>query len=265
MNTGPVDESALIRHYEEFDDQGFTIVPNVVSEPLLSRLKEQIETALALDWERYGGLPGKERFIALDLAHYGGAFFHLLDDDLIDQLMSGVIGDHWVLYSFTSTILRPREQHYTSNIHTDTGRLTPGYNLAALMTIALDDFTEENGATWYLAGSHRTHPDMPSEDEFYNKAVRVCRKAGDAVFFHPRVWHAGGHNDGDATRFALTMYGCRSFMKQRFDFPRMISPSQLEGASDRLRRVLGFDVRVPMGLDEFYVPPEDRLYRAGQG
>ena len=54
-------------------------------------------------------------------------------------------------------------------------------------------------------------------------------------------------------------------MKQRFDFPRMIPPEYLENVSERVKRFLGFDVRLPSSQDEFYVPEEKRLYKANQG
>jgi ectoine hydroxylase-related dioxygenase (phytanoyl-CoA dioxygenase family) len=253
------------RHCTDFEREGYSVVPAVVTEPEIRELRDAVSGALDADWERYGHLPGKERFIVLDLAHYGGAFFGLLEKDIVDRLFGAILGDRWTLYSFTSTVALPHLEQYTANIHTDTHRLSPGYNLGAVITIALDDFTEQNGATYYLPRSHMTHTEQPDEGEFYAGAVRVCRKAGDAVFFHPRVWHAGGFNATDRVRSGLTVYACRSFMKPRLDFPRFIDGALLDGASDRLRRVLGFDVRVPSSMEEFYRPPNERLYKSGQG
>ncbi|MEX0666229.1 MAG: phytanoyl-CoA dioxygenase family protein [Acidimicrobiia bacterium] len=253
------------RHCADFERQGYSLVPGVVAEPEITELRDAVTTALDADWDRYRHLPGKERFIALDLAHYGGPFFRLLENDVIDRLFGAILGEFWTLYSFTSTVAIAHLDQYTAKIHTDTHRLSPGYPLGAVITIALDEFTNENGATYYLPRSHVTSPERPNEDEFYAGAVRVCRQAGDAVFFSPRVWHAGGVNSTDRDRSGLTVYGCRSFMKPRYDFPRLIDPALLDGASDRLRRVLGFDVRVPSAMDEFYRPPEQRLYKAGQG
>lgn len=249
----------------EIDEQGFAVVPGVIAEPQIGELRAAVDEALDADWERYGGLPGKEQFIALDLAQYGGPFLELLDNDVLDELLGALIGERWILYSYTSTVMLPDQHQYTAEIHTDTARNLPGVQLAALATVALDDFTEENGATWYLPGSHRTHVDKPSEDEFYANAVRVCRPAGDAVVFHPRVWHAGERNQTDRTRSALSIYGVRSFMRQRLDYPRLLDPATLEGASERICRILGFNVRVPTSLEEFYVPAEERLYKGGQG
>jgi ectoine hydroxylase-related dioxygenase (phytanoyl-CoA dioxygenase family) len=85
------------------------------------------------------------------------------------------------------------------------------------------------------------------------------------VFFNPRVWHAGGANTTEKVRSGLTIYGVRSFMKPRLDFPRMIQPDVIEHQSERVKRILGFDTRVPTSMEEFYVPASERLYKGGQG
>ena len=72
-------------------------------------------------------------------------------------------------------------------------------------------------------------------------------------------------NHTSRPRHALTVNYCRSFMRQHFDFPRMIPPEDAAALSPTLRRVLGFDVRMPASLDEYYVEEADRLYKANQG
>jgi ectoine hydroxylase-related dioxygenase (phytanoyl-CoA dioxygenase family) len=253
------------RHLEEFEDQGFTIVPGIAGPEMRKRLISGVEESLQEDARRYLGMPGKEEFISLDLVQYGGVFWDLLESDIVDEVFSTLLNPYWTVYSFTSTVQRPAGEHYTSKIHNETRRITPsGYNLSALLTLALDEFTEENGATYYLPGSHLTHPEKPDEDEFYAKAVRVTRGAGDAVLFHPRVWHAGGQNMTEETRYGCSVYACLPFMKQRLDFPRMLGWERAGELSPRLRRILGYDSRVPAGMDQFYVPADQRLYLGGQ-
>jgi ectoine hydroxylase-related dioxygenase (phytanoyl-CoA dioxygenase family) len=180
------------------------------------------------------------------------------------RVFTHFLDDTCILYSCTSTLLKPKQNLFTCEIHTDMPRLVPGYHLGLLMTLACDDFTEQNGATYYLPGSHHTL-NPPSKEEFYSGAVRVTRKAGDAVFFHPRVWHAGGVNHTDTDRVGCTVYAVRSWMKQRFDYPRMVSEDVLSVVGDRGRAFLGFNSRVPASMQEFYRRPEDRLYRPNQG
>src|SRR5690606_17321438 len=130
--------------------------------------------------------------------------------------------------------------------------------------LALDDFTDANGATYCLPGS-QTRINPPSDSEFQDKAIRWYPRAGDAVLFNARLWHAGGENRTDQARHALTMDVCRSYMRQRFDYPRLVPAEKVAELGPVGRRFLGYNVRVPTSLEEYYVPADQRLYLGGQG
>lgn len=66
----------------------------------------------------------------------------------------------------------------------------------------------------------------------------------------------------------LTIGGCRSYMRSRFDFPRLIEHTQsqiLDIVGPVGRRFLGYNVRMPTSLEDYYRPPSERLYLANQG
>lgn len=83
--------------------------------------------------------------------------------------------------------------------------------------------------------------------------------------FNARTWHMGGVNQTDRPRHAVTMNVCRSYMRQRFDYPRLVSPEIANQLGEVSRRFLGFNVRMPTSLEEYYLPEESRLYKANQG
>lgn len=250
--------------FNEISRQGFAVLEDVVSPAEVAILKEQLKVAIVEDMEQYGHLPGKSENLVLDLVSRGPAFVRLLENETMHRVFSHFLSDTCILYSFTSSILRPNERPAAGSIHVDSPRWIPGYETGLVMTLALDDFTLENGATYYLPGSH--HSDrVPTEVEFFKDAATVCRKAGDAVFFSPRVFHAAGVNRTSEVRYACSIYACRSFFRQRLDYPRMAGPEVLELLGARGKAFLGFNVRVPTSLYEFYVPKEERLYKADQG
>ena len=53
-------------------------------------------------------------------------------------------------------------------------------------------------------------------------------------------------------------------MKQRMDWVRFIPEEISSRLNARARRVIGYDTRVPTTLEEFFVPEDQRLYKAGQ-
>ena len=54
-------------------------------------------------------------------------------------------------------------------------------------------------------------------------------------------------------------------MRQQFDWVRAVDESTLVKLSDKGKRLLGINVRMPCNVNEFYLPSEKRLYKADQG
>ena len=256
----------LERIEREVNTQGFSIVEDIVSAEEIAVMKAELAEAIERDAKLHDGMPGKRYDIIFDMVTAGcPSFVKLIENEKMRTVFNHFLSDTCILYSYTSTFMLPNAyKQQTANIHVDAPRIIPNYHSGFMMTLALDEFTEENGATYYLAGS-QNRPDRPSEDEFYANAVRVCRPAGAAVFFNPRCWHAGGTNHTDKIRMGATTYAVRSFMRQRFDFPRMVNGDVLSQLSDSGRQFLGFNVRVPTAMNEYYVPADQRLYKGGQG
>jgi ectoine hydroxylase-related dioxygenase (phytanoyl-CoA dioxygenase family) len=72
----------------------------------------------------------------------------------------------------------------------------------------------------------------------------------------------GALNHSGETRYAVGLQACRPWMKQRFDYPRLLSPELVATFSDRVKRFLGLNAQIPVNEDEFYVSQERRLYKA---
>jgi ectoine hydroxylase-related dioxygenase (phytanoyl-CoA dioxygenase family) len=248
------------KHFAEIEERGFTVVKDVVTASQVAALKAAVERALAEEWSELAGRPGKEPHLAVELLHRGGPFVDLLENDVMHEVFSTVLGSSCTLYCFNSAIMPPKQATYAQEIHVDQNIWIPGYTARLLMTLALDDFTEENGATFHMPGSHRLDV-RPTREEFHASAVRVTRSAGDAVFFNCRNWHAGGTNTTDVTRHAIGVQACRHYMKQRFDYPRMLGPSITARLSSRAARFVGLHSQPPASLDEYYRSPAERGYR----
>jgi ectoine hydroxylase-related dioxygenase (phytanoyl-CoA dioxygenase family) len=72
-------------------------------------------------------------------------------------------------------------------------------------------------------------------------------------------------NTSVGPRRALTIAFTRPFMKQQLDYPRALGYHRRDTFSPRLRQLLGYNARVPASLEEWYQPPERRLYQRDQG
>jgi ectoine hydroxylase-related dioxygenase (phytanoyl-CoA dioxygenase family) len=153
---------------------------------------------------------------------------------------------------------------YVGRIHRDLRSFSGPVNLMGQLLVMLDDFTEENGATYLLSGSHRLS-EKPPDDLFFRDAVRAVAPAGSIVAFNSNLWHAAGVNRTLRPRRALTLVFTRPFIKQQFDYPRALGDDRAASFSPVLRQLLGYNARVPASLDEWYQVPEKRLYKRDQG
>lgn len=243
---------------------GFEILPSVIDCSTVETLRDRLELLLREDLAIEDPRRAHDHWMVLNVMVRDSAFMELLVNPSIRAAVDEVLGDTSIVYAFVSSSMPPFGVNYSNRVHVDSQRVIPGYPTNIGVIVAFDDFSDDNGATYFLPGSFSSGT-TPTDEEFRTNAVRVYPRAGDAVIFNARTWHLGGANTTAFPRHAVTMNFVRSFMRQHFDFPRMIPASEAALMSPELRRVLGYNVRVPTSLDEYYVEPEDRLYLAGQG
>lgn len=251
-------------HARAVRTEGFTTVEGVFDTALAERLRGLL--ALHAEQQRREADPHRviDDFMVHNLMMLEDEFMQALANPCIVAALDELLGPTSLVYAYTSSSMPAGGTNYSHRVHVDCPRVIPGYPTNVGVIVALDDFTAENGASYFLPGSfERTTP--PTDDEFFADAVRAYPRRGDIVVFNARTWHLGGMNTTDRDRHALTLNACRSYMRQRFDYPRMIDPDVADGLSPVLRRLLGFDVRVPASLDEYYLPEDHRLYKTGQG
>lgn len=248
----------------EIEQRGFTLVHTVILREEVDTLRELLQECVDEDLARWKGKPYADAWMVHNLMARGLPFARLMENDVLQAYLGALLGDTCIIYAYTSSSTPPHSTNYSHRIHVDSPRLIPGYVTNVGIMLALDDYTDENGATNFLPGSH-TRAEAPTEAEFLAGAERTYPKAGDAVIFNARTFHAGGQNRTARPRHAVTMNVCRSYMRQRFDYPRLVPGHVVDSLTEVGRRFLGFNVRMPTSLEEYYVPEEQRLYKSGQG
>lgn len=247
---------------EELEREGYAVVPDVLSPETVARLKADLEVAIEREVAWHKGTDYVDYGMVLVCCTHARSFVDVLGDEGVMAPLCRILGDGCIVYAYTSSSMPPGKSNYSRRIHVDSPRIIPGYETTMGVLLALDDFTEDNGATWVLPRSHRTK-EAPTEEHFLANAKRVLAKAGSAVYLNPRIWHAGGDNTTSSWRHAITVSMCRPYMKQRLDIPKMMAKSgvDLTGVSERAMQKMGFLAQVPESLEEYYQPPEKRKFR----
>lgn len=245
-----------------FSEYGYLVVPAFETLDTCQIMLEELQHALDEDHLNYPN--------AFDLGMVHNCF--LRGKTMRDHLSSQKLRDatdnlfckNAIIYAYQSSSLRPGHGNYGSRIHVDSPRYIPNYKTNLGYILALDPFNEVSGGTWISPGSHKSER-IPDQVEFEKNAIQIMCNRGDAIFFDARLVHRAGENHSAHWRHAITINFCRPFMRSRFDFPKMIGQVPWVGdLGGSARTYLGFDVRMPASLDEFYLPESERLYLSNQ-
>jgi ectoine hydroxylase-related dioxygenase (phytanoyl-CoA dioxygenase family) len=244
----------------EITRTGYSIVENVLTSDFVAKAKRALESAIEKEAQYHQSRNYSDYGMVMLCSLYDQIFIDLFDQDKLMEPFNSVLGNGCIVYAYTSSSIPPNGTNYSTRIHVDCPRIIPGYITNMGATILLDDFSEQNGATYFLPDSYLMMQ-PPEEKYFFANARRLIAKAGSVWFFNARIWHAGGVNRTNQWRHALTINMVRPWMKQRIDIPRSMSHMDLSNVSENALQKLGFFSQVPANYDEYYVPMQQRKYR----
>jgi ectoine hydroxylase-related dioxygenase (phytanoyl-CoA dioxygenase family) len=219
---------------------------------------------------------GKERLtragelgVLRNMLKYDDLFFRWLELPEMLQVVDATVSNTAILHLQNGFILPsypPGEapKVFQNRYHMDFPRVLHGYLASVNIFFAIDEFTASNGGTIAVPGTHQRLAAPPTA-ELESKALAVECPAGSMLVFDSTLWHAAGANVSGKDRLAINHQFTRSWIKQQIDYVRALGDATVLRQSPRTQQLLGWYTRVVTSLDEFYQPPEKRLYRPGQG
>ncbi|RYP63026.1 hypothetical protein DL770_009478 [Monosporascus sp. CRB-9-2] len=105
--------------------------------------------------------------------------------------------------------------------------------------VALTEFTDENGATRVIPGSHKW--DDFQENGTPEDTIPAEMQAGDACFISGKVVHGGGANrTKDFTRRGITLVFQCSYLTPEEAYPFLVEKEIAKTLSPRAQRMIGF-------------------------
>ena len=107
---------------------------------------------------------------------------------------------------------------------------------------ALDDFTEENGATLVVPASHRTAPTERPDDA---SAVPATMPAGSVMFYVGTVWHGGGANHTGERRLGVILEYVASWLRAQETHLLVVPTDLARTLPRRLQELLGYNIFPP--------------------
>jgi ectoine hydroxylase-related dioxygenase (phytanoyl-CoA dioxygenase family) len=258
---------SLDQFNSQMAERGWVVFEAAVGPELVSRMTADLEAAwdVCRDIQVKNGVANDADRTVHHLIGIKPSFLDYLDEsEVLDPCLEAYFGGRYILNSFGGAINTRGRTSYAQRVHRDIRSYSGDMPLLLNTLVMLDDFTPENGATYMLSGSHKA-AEKPSDEDFYARAERAVGPSGSVLIFNSNVWHAGGNNTTDRTRRSVTPMYCRPFIKPQFDYPRVLGYDAGPSLTPYTRQVVGYNARVPANLDEWYQPPERRMYRGDQG
>lgn len=262
----------LTTHEADLDRDGYTILERLIPDDVVDAMLDDVHR---LESERGSG-PANNRFEGArttrtyNLLALGEIWQQVPVQPEVLELIETMLGPQCLVSSLASISLAPGETAQV--LHADDQIVPlakPHIATEANSMWALTDFTERNGATRIVPGSHRWPSPDYSRDEHEIDTVAAEMPRGSVLVWHGSAWHGGGANSSDEVRVGVAMNYCAGFIRQQENQQLGIPHELVASFSPQLRQLCGFGMyRGLMGnIDKhspasllFGDPPETQLW-----
>ena len=233
----------LERHLERIATDGYTILANVIEADLIDEIDE---TLLRLERDR-NVVPATNRFEGLrttriyNLLAHGSPFDQIPVHAHVLPVVEGVLDPGLLISSLSSIAIGPDED--AQPLHADDQLIPlprPHVPIICNTMWAVTDFTEENGATRVVPGSH-LNDEAPDLFQQY-PTVAAEMERGSVLVWVGSLWHGGGANHTAARRVGIAMNYCAGYIRQQENQQLGIPPALVKTFPHRLQELIGYSV-----------------------
>lgn len=257
----PTPTEDLGRAFADLDVHGYCIVANVLSPSQVAALRERVVTQ-AKGEEASGRASGdhasNQRIWML--VNKGKVFRDLAVHPFARQVMTRLLGENFLVSSLTANIARPGGAPmylHTDQLYVDFWTPKPA---VANILYMLDDFSDENGGTRLIPGSHLR---PVSKDDTPERTIGAEGPAGSALVFDGRLVHGTGANrTTDQMRHGILAYHCAPYVRQQENFFLGLDPALETAENEELLSRLGYKIWHGLGRTE--KPSQQGVLTRGQ-
>jgi ectoine hydroxylase-related dioxygenase (phytanoyl-CoA dioxygenase family) len=230
-------------HVAAIAERGYTVVEDAIEADLADEL---VEDLTRLERE-LGATPAPNSFEGTrtvriyNLLARGPLYQRVPVHPSVLPVVEGVLDDGCLVSSLSSIAIDPGET--AQPIHADDQLMPipkPHVPTVCNSMWALTDFTEANGATRLVPGTHLA-AESPEYGATFDTIPAEMPK-GSVLIWHGSLWHGGGANGTDERRMGLAMNYCAGWVRQQENQQLGIPLPTARSFPARLRRLCGFGI-----------------------
>lgn len=233
----------LAPHHRQLVDEGYTIVENAIEPELIDALLDDVRR-LEAQLER---TPAANRFEGdrttrtYNLLAHGEIWQRVPTHPVVLELIEGVLGPQCLVSSLASISIAPGETAQVIHADDQIQPLTKPHIATVCNAMwALTDFTEANGATRVVPGSHLWQSPDYFDDDADVETIPASMPKGSVLVWHGSTWHGGGANTtADETRIGVAMNYCAGFIRPQENQQLGIPPEIMATFTPQLRQLCG--------------------------
>jgi len=213
---------------EEIKRKGYAIIPNVFSVAEMKQAREYLYTIYEKQVSEVGGIDVLKKINDANIVRsplvYNDIFVSIAANKDVLKVVRKILGNNVSLSSQVGILNRPKFQNYQEAWHRELQyqHFTSSKPLAIQSLVAIDDFTPENGGTFFLAGSH-LFDEFPSDQYVRRNEIQVSASAGSTILFDSMVYHRGAANRTQTDRVAINNLYTLPIIHQQVDLARMLN------------------------------------------
>jgi ectoine hydroxylase-related dioxygenase (phytanoyl-CoA dioxygenase family) len=238
-----IEAAALEQHLARIERDGFTVVEDAFDAAFADALADdlaRLERELGVV-PSHNDFEGERTVRIYNLLARGELYERIPVHAAVLPLVERVLDPGCLVSSLSSISICPGET--AQPIHADDQLLPLGKPHEALVCNtmwAITDFSEENGATRVVRGSHRWDH-SPAYGQHYDSEPAPMRR-GSVLVWHGSLWHGGGANRSDARRVGIAMNYCAGFVRQQENQQLGIPAERVRRFPPRLRELVGYGI-----------------------
>jgi len=230
-------------HVAEIAERGYTIVPDAIEADLvdalradLDRLERELDAVPAAN-----SFEGEHTVRIYNLLARSPLYQRVPVHRSVLPIVEGVLDRGCLVSSLSSIAIDPGET--AQPIHADDQLIPlpkPHPPVVCNSMWALTDFTEANGATRVVPGSHLADR-SPDYGRPYDSVPAEMAK-GSVLVWHGSLWHGGGANTTSERRVGLAMNYCAGFIRQQENQQLGIPAEVAATFEPRLLELVGYGI-----------------------